>query len=96
MARKKISIRDCQSREFWRLEDAYEDFKENPVTGNVLPYNNYPMKIDTGQIFVIDYTMTDGSVKRTYFRSSGAKWYGAFTTEEILIGQDPLQTEKGR
>ncbi len=94
--KEKISVHGCQSREFWRLEDAYEDFKENPVTGNVLPYNNYPMKIDTGQIFVIDYTMTDGSVERTYFRSSGAKWYGAFTTEEILLGQNPLQTEKGR
>ena len=31
---------DYQCREFWRLENAYDDFKDCPTTGNVLPYDN--------------------------------------------------------
>lgn len=76
---------EYQYREFWRLENAYEDFKNHPTTGNVLPYNNYPMKIETGQIFVIDYTRTDGSVERKYYRSDGHIWQNLPTTEEFIL-----------
>lgn len=74
-----------QCREYWRLENAYDDFKDNPKTGNVLPYNNYPMEIQTGQIYVIDYTKTDGSVVREYHRSDGNTWQGSPVTEEFSI-----------
>lgn len=74
-----------QYREFWRLENAYDDFKSNSVTGNVLPYNNYPMEIETGQVYVIDYTKADGSVVREYHRSDGNTWNGFPVTEEILM-----------
>jgi hypothetical protein len=73
------------SREFWRLEDAYDDFKDNPKTGDVLPYDNYPMNIETGQVFVIDYTLTDGTVKRMYYRSDGNVWNGRPATEEFTV-----------
>ncbi len=76
---------DYQYREFWRLENAYDDFKDNSRTGNVLPYNNYPMAIETGQIFVIDYTKTDGSIVREYHRSDGNAWQGSPVTEEFSI-----------
>lgn len=76
---------DYQYREFWRLENAYDDFKDNSTTGNMLPYNNYPMEIETSQIFVIDYTKVDGSVVREYHRSDGNKWQGFFVTEEFHI-----------
>lgn len=59
------------SREFWRLNDAYDYFKNRPKTGDWLPYDNYPMPIETGQVFVIDYTKKDGSVVRMYHRSDG-------------------------
>lgn len=72
-------------REYWRLENAYEDFKDRPLTGDVLPYDNYLMKIETGQIFVIDYTMTDGSVIRKYYRFDGYEWNGAPTTQEFTV-----------
>lgn len=74
-----------QSREFWCLEDAYDDFKDNPVTGNVLPYNNYPMKIEEGKIYLIDYTKADGSVIREYHRSAGNMWQGSLVTEEFHL-----------
>ncbi len=78
---------DYQYREFWQLENAYDDFKGNHATGNVLPYNNYPMEIETGQIFVIEYTKADGSVIREYHRSDGNTWQGYPVTEEFLIAE---------
>ncbi len=77
--------KDYVSREFWRLENAYHDFKNNPKTGNVLPYNNYPMLIEKGQVFAIDYTKADGSVVRMYYRSNGYVWHGLPSTEEFTM-----------
>lgn len=77
---------DYACREFWRLEDAYDDFKDTPKTGDVLPYNNYPMQIEAGQIFVVDYTKTDGTVRRGYYCSKeGFMWSGMLSTEEITV-----------
>lgn len=78
-------FKDYKYREFWRLENAYEDFKDNKKIGDLLPYSNYPMLIETGQIFVIDYTKTDGSVSRSYYRSDGFIWNGLPTTEWFII-----------
>lgn len=76
---------DFVKREFWRLENAYEDFKESPKTDDVLPYNNYPMLIEIGQVFVIDYTKNDGTVERMYYRSDGNEWNGMQSTEQFVI-----------
>lgn len=73
------------TREFWRLEDAYEDFKDCPLTGNVLPYDNYPMKIEQGQVFVIDYIKSSGEVHREYMRSDGLVWNGLPSTQQFTI-----------
>ena len=83
-------FKDYASRAFWRLENAYDDFKLCPVTNNILPYNNYPMPIEEGQVFVIDYTMADGSLKREYLRSDGNWWKAEnsaieFVTEEFTL-----------
>lgn len=74
-----------QCREYWRLDDAYEDFKDCPAIGETLPYNNYPMSIEEGQVFVIDYTLKDGSVERRYYRSDGNVWQDRPTTEGFSI-----------
>ena len=73
------------SRDFWRLEDSYEMFKDMPTIGDVLPYDNYPMLIETEQVFVIDYTKTDGSIIRMYYRSDGNEYNGSPTTEGFKI-----------
>ena len=78
-------FKDYECREFWRLENAYDDFMDNPKDGDVLPYNNYPMLIETGQVFVIDYTKTDGSMMRIYYRSDGNEWQNLPTTEVITV-----------
>ena len=77
--------KDYASREFWRLENAYDDFKNNRKAGDVLPYNNYPMLIEKGQVFAVDYTKKDGSVVRMYYRSDGRIWNKLPSTEEIKI-----------
>ncbi len=73
------------SREFWRLENAYDDFKENPKTGYGLPYNNYIMQVEKEQVFVIDYTKKDGSIERKYYRSDGNIWDNLPTTDEFNV-----------
>lgn len=50
-----------------------------------MPYGNYPMLIETEQVFVVDYGKTGGSVTRMYFRSNGNDWEGFLTTEEIRV-----------
>jgi len=74
-----------QCREFWRLENAYNDFKDSALTGEYLPYPNYIMLVEEQQVFVIDYTSADGSVERQYFRSDGNSWEGTATTERFVV-----------
>lgn len=78
-------LKGYEYREFWRLKNAYEYFKDNKKTGDVLPYDNYPMLIEKGQVFVVDYIKTDGSVERLYYRSDGYIWKGKPTTENFMI-----------
>ena len=80
-----LNFNNYVQREFWRIEDAYNDFMYNQKTGDVLPYNNYPLGILAGQVFVIDYTMTDGKIIRSYYRSDGLIWNNQAVTEEFLI-----------
>ena len=57
--------------EFWRLEDAWEDFQAYPST----IYSHYyyttffPMTVEQGQVFVLEYTKPDGVVIREYHRA---------------------------
>lgn len=79
--------KDYKCRKFWRLENAYDDFKDKDKTKtkDFLPYNNYPMLIESGQVFVIDYTKTDDSVIRKYYRSDGHVWRDLPSTEEFKV-----------
>lgn len=74
-----------QHRDFYRLEDAYADFQHCPVTGDVLPYNNYPFPVTQGQVFVIDYTLQDGTVQRMLYRADGQVWNDMLVTQQFLV-----------
>lgn len=78
-------FKDFVSREFWRLENAYDDFKDQPKTGDVLPYDNYPMLIEAGQVFAVKYVMADGSEITGYYRSDGEMWNGVPATEQFAV-----------
>ncbi len=85
-----------QKRAFWRLEGAYDDFKDRIKTRIVLPYNNYPaMDIQAGQVFMIDYTKKDGTVKREYYISDGTVWRDMPSTAEVLLHpMEPLRIDR--
>lgn len=70
-------------REFWRLEGAYEDMAGRKKTGDVLPEDNYPMVVEAGQVYMIDYLLTDGTTKRMLMRCDGDLWQGLLATWEI-------------
>ncbi|MCL1997622.1 MAG: hypothetical protein FWG65_02535 [Turicibacter sp.] len=72
-------------RQFWRIEGAYEDFAENPLNGNVLPFDNFPVPVEVGQVFAILYTRVDGTTEWHHMRSSGRIWQGRPITEQFLI-----------
>ena len=78
-------FKDYASREFWRPENAYDMFKDMPKSGDVLPYDNYPTLVEVNQVFLIDYTKTDNSVSRLYYRSDGKVWQGKLVTEEFKV-----------
>lgn len=62
-------------RRYWRLENAYDDFKDSPRLNEVLPYNNYPpINIEKGQVFVIDYCKLSGATERKYYIADGTVW----------------------
>lgn len=78
-------FKDYAYREFWRLEGAYEDLKDLTLTENVLPYNNYPMLIETGQAFEIRYTKVDNSIEIEHHLSTGKVWEGMDSTQQIIV-----------
>lgn len=78
-------FRDYVYWEFWRLEDAYEDASKLTQTGNVLPYDQYPMQIAEGQVFAISFTKTDGSVEREYYVANGKQWEGREATWQLKV-----------
>ncbi|MBR6514411.1 MAG: helix-turn-helix transcriptional regulator [Clostridia bacterium] len=83
-------------RKYWRLENAYDDFKYNPKTDQVLPYNNYPpINIETGQVFVIDYCRSNGSIDRKYYIADGSVWNDMSCTREYVFDYiQSIRTDK--
>lgn len=78
-------FKDYAFREFWRLEGAYADAGKLPLTDNVLPYDQYPMLIEEGQVFAISYTKTDGSTEREYHVATGKQWEGREATWQLKV-----------
>ena len=70
-------------REFWRLEGAYDDMAKAKKTGDVLPADNYPMRVEAGQVYMIDYLLTDGTTQRVFMRCDGDTWKDRLATWAI-------------
>jgi len=77
--------RNSSHREFWLIEDAYNDFLSYPTNGNVLPFDNFPVEIEVGQVFFVILHKKDGSSEKYYFRSDGLVWNGRPSTEEVIV-----------
>lgn len=73
-------------REFWRLENVSSEFENCEKLNSVLPYDNYPpIKIENGQVFVIDYHTKKGTIDRTYNIADGTVWKGMPSTHQFRI-----------
>ena len=64
----------------------FADFADAMLTDDVLPYNNYPIEVEVGQVFAIEMIRSDtGASEWFYYRSDGTTWNGLPTT----VGFDP-------
>lgn len=55
--------------DYWRLENAYQDFKEEPLDGEIWDEGYFPMKLKAKQVYMLELIKEDGSVERKYFRT---------------------------
>ncbi len=69
-------------RRFWKLIDAYEDFQNCPLTGEY--FLSLPFAAETGQVYVIERQLEDGSVSVRYYRTDGHWMDGYWMAEEFL------------
>lgn len=75
-----------QKREFWRVKDINLTELKYKKSKDVLPYNNYPsVKINLGDVFIIDYQDKEGNVKRRYYIADGTVWNEMASTSEIVF-----------
>ena len=73
-------------REYWRLENMNCVFENCEKLEEVLPYNNYPpIKIENGQVFVIDCYTMEGTIERRYYIADGTVWEGRHSTRRFRI-----------
>lgn len=76
----------ADKREYWRLVNVGDDFKNCRKDSEVLPYNNYPpMAIEVGQVFVIDYHKKEGGIDRRFYLADGTVWQGLASTRRIFV-----------
>lgn len=78
-------FKDYAYREYWILQDSYDDFKDSKKTMDWLPESNYIMTVGEKQVFVIDYIKLDGSTSRSYYIFDGKIKDGEKITNEIII-----------
>ena len=78
-------VKGYKIRKFWRLEDAYEDFQNLPTPREILPADNYPVKIQAGQVFAVEYLMSDGSTEWKYYISDGTVQNGQLITKRMKM-----------
>jgi AraC family transcriptional regulator len=73
-------------RKFWRLENVTSEFEKYEKCNEVLPYNNYPpIKIEIGQVFVVDYHTRIGTIERRYYIADGTIWRDMPSTRGFVI-----------
>ena len=63
---------DITAVESWRLEGAYDDFKDIPKAPSYTTESAIKVAVESGQVFVIDLTLEDGTVERRFGRTDGS------------------------
>lgn len=82
---ENLSSKYMDYAEYWRLENAYEDFKNSEQTDKIASFSEYPMVLEENQIYVLIVTLTDGSKMTHYTISTEEMKDGMLITRQILI-----------
>ena len=77
-------FKDYKCRKFWRLKDAYQDVYMYD-TFDYLPYSNYLVQVNKGDVFRIEYLKADGSGYIEYLRADGEEMYGEPSTKGFFM-----------
>lgn len=81
--------------DFWRLEDAYEDFSACPTMlyegeEELVLYSQFPMEVMAGQILRVECKHQDGTIECGYYCADGSVYQGVPAVRGIVIeGSDP-------
>lgn len=62
---------DCEYEEYWRLEDAFEDSKDMKRLYAYMAYFMFPMKVEDGQVILVEDTKNNGTKERWFYRADG-------------------------
>lgn len=76
---------EAAGRRFWRVEDAYADFTAQPRDNDVLPYNSYPVPVQEGQAFALEYLFKDGTTEWMYYAADGTVWQDMQCTSKYAV-----------
>lgn len=75
-------FKDFESREFWKLEDAYDYIKDFQFINDILPYDNYPVNVKKGDVFCVRVIKRNKESLTLFYRASG----GEFASKELTQG----------
>ena len=75
------------SVEVWAVEGAYEDVKDLFTTGITILCAEYPLPVETGQVFQVEAAVREGgNTASWFFRSDGKTQFSLPVTEQIKDG----------
>ena len=76
---------EFKAREFWKILEPGSDFDDWESTGEILPYDNYPVnKIEVGDVFMVRYLRKDGGEEWRYYKADGTVWNDRESTRVIV------------
>lgn len=71
--------------DYWRLENAYKDFKEASTGSEIWSEDSFPMKLKAKQVYMLELIKEDGTVERKYFRADQNSFKKMRCVKEIVL-----------
>lgn len=75
-----------QSVDYWQLQDAYDDFKNNELGDSVLDENDAPFTMAAKRVYVLDFVFPDGTKERKYYRTDEKSFEKLGVAKEFVVG----------
>ncbi|MCH4887686.1 hypothetical protein EZV73_08880 [Acidaminobacter sp. JC074] len=74
-----------KSFDYYKLLDAYEDFKDAKDLDMIIPAHNYPMIIEENNVYLIVANLKDQTIMTYYTIADGTKEDGFLVTKQVQI-----------